>query len=238
MKAFVIARDRVSYAEQCVKALKRVGLDVVIIDRESTWSPMLDWLTDERRDTEIVRVTNGHPHNLWHPDGVLASMVTPNERFILTDCDVVPARNCPGDWPQVLSELLDAYPMHCKVGLSLRIDNLPDCFTYAERVRLWEAKYWSDGPYDSPVWEVDAGTGVDGPPVRVYRASVDTTLAMYRRFEPFRIDPALRTAPPYSALHLPWYEDSANESDELRYYREHVAPSVSHWLNPEAWSVT
>lgn len=237
MKAFVICRDRVSYARQCVEALWTVGLEVHIVDHGSSWPPMLDWLgkvagvqpsiMEGRASGPRVHVhwmANAHPRDLWadmQDGGVLANTLRPDERFVVTDCDVLPTTLV--DWPRMLERLLDARPDVAKVGLGLRTDDLPTWYEHAERVVRWEAQ-WTDP--DRVVWTHD---------VPAHRSPVDTTLAMYRRLEPFAMEPALRTLYPYVARHLSWYEDSAHPTDEQRWYRQHATPGVSHWADPETY---
>jgi hypothetical protein len=229
VKAFVICRDRPTYTRQCVRALLDAGLDVHIIDHGSSYPPMLRYLMEVSHDVEVTLNGTARAQEIWY-DGTLRRHVVDGEPFIVTDCDIVPAPDCPADWVHEMADLLHAYPRHVKVGLSLKTDDLPDHYEHADRVRAWEAKYQTAllpelfRPWNGPQY------------VRVYQASVDTTLAMYR-WPPgmFKLDPALRMAPPYSALHLPWYADSANPSDEDLYYGSHALEDASHWLNPTRW---
>jgi hypothetical protein len=39
----------------------------------------------------------------------------------------------------------------------------------------------------------------------------------------------LRTAPPYEARHLPWYQNSDQLSPEDRYYTEHADNRITNW---------
>lgn len=232
MKAFVLTRDRVTYAERCIEALMTAGLDVVVVDHGSTWIPMLDLLDRVRHLPaffdglpRLIRSENRHPRDLWRPDGPIATQVHPGERFIVTDCDVVPAKDCPPSWVHMLSELLDKRPAAVKVGLGLRTSDLPPWFAHRKMVRAWEAKY--QAPMAAPVLLEDAQQhGV--------WADIDTTLAMYRRYEPFKLGPAIRTSAPFEALHLPWYEDSANPTDEQAFYAKHA--QHGHWRNPDGYA--
>lgn len=229
MKAFVITRDRPTYTRECVAALLSVGLNVHIIDHGSTWPPMRQFLTKISHSVEVTLTGTARPQDLWH-SGMLRKYAVDGEPFIVTDCDIVPAPDCPADWVHELVDLLDAYPRHHKVGLSLRTDDLPECFEHAERVRSWEKKYQT-------AMLPEKYRPMSGPQyARVYQASIDTTLAAYRWPPgPFKLDPALRTAPPYSALHLPWYADTSNPSEEELYYRAHALDGASHWIDPTRW---
>jgi hypothetical protein len=231
VKAFVVCRDRVSYARRCVDALWAAGLDVVIVDHGSTWPPMRDWLWAVVTYYDLPRVDvrwdeNRHPRDLWRPGGPIMHMVGADERFIVTDCDVIPDPACPADWPARMAATLDRYPAIRKVGLGLRTDDLPAHFQHADMVRSWEAQYQAvaDGGRLNPM-TTDSGAVI---------ADIDTTLAMYRFLEPFTLGPAVRLRPPYTARHLPWYEDVANLDEEQRYYRDHAVHG--HWRSPSGYA--
>jgi len=212
---FIPVRDRLAPLEQVLGWCARAGLDEIwLVDNDSTWPPLVEFL--DRTSHRVVRAGA----NLGHRSPWLTGTVQRHARgrfFIVTDPDVVPDEHCPLDVVGHLTDLLQRYPEADKVGLGLRIDDLPDHYPLAAAVRAWEARFWSD--------EVEPG---------VFRADVDTTFALYRplarRHEENR---ALRTGPPYVARHLPWYLDPAHLGDEDRYYREHADPSVSNWDRDE-----
>ena len=233
MRAFVICRDRVTYARQCVDALRTVGerlwdgLDIVIVDHGSTWPPMVEWLdTVGRSDgVQVSRWDNRHPRDLWAPAGIISHMLTSvDERFLVTDCDVIPDPDCPTDWPQIMNAYLDHLPAVRKVGLGLRTDDIPAHHAHRDMVQAWEAQY--QAPVAAPVIYNPGAAGVF--------ADIDTTLAMYRRCEPFALGPAVRLQAPYVARHLPWYEDTLSLDAEQAYYREHAVHG--HWRDPGGYA--
>lgn len=207
--ALVIMRDRVTYAKQCVEALTHAGLDVHIVDHGTTWEPALEWLSN--CGLPVHRRGDQHPRSLWEWE--LLEPIVGDNRYIVTDCDVLPT--CPPNWLEMMGMMLDVFPNRVKVGLGLLLDDLPAHYEYREQVHQWEAAYQN------------------------FFSDVDTTLAMYRPLgdQPeFALGPSIRMGLPYVARHLPWYEDSANESEELRYYREHALLGASHWLDPERYT--
>jgi hypothetical protein len=219
VKAFVIFRDRVTYARRCVAALAAAGLDVHIVDHESTWPAAVSWLAEcEAAGMPVLRRGgNAHPRDMWSwPPFRAAAGET--EQYVVTDPDVVPADGCPPDWPDRLAAALEAHKV-VKAALGLRTDTLPDWYPLRDVVRRWEAQFWQE--------EIAPG---------VYRAPADTTLALYAplgQCPGFRLlDPAVRLGPPYLAEHLPWHEDPAALSDELQYYLEHAAPGSTYWAHP------
>lgn len=224
IKAFIICRDRVTYARTCYTALSAAGLQVHLVDHGSTWWGMLHWLrlreADPNSDTVVHWRPTRHPRSLWS-DGFLANYLHPEERFIVTDCDVIPPVGL--DWVGALQTALTASPDAVKAGLALRTSDLPEHYPHRRRVLDWERQYQT-GPHI-----FCGGT-------RVVSASVDTTLALYRRLEPqHRLDPSVRVGWPYEATHLSWYEDPAGLNSEIVHYYEHVPPLVSHWADPTAY---
>lgn len=233
MHAFVIARDRVTYTARCVTALHRAGLSVVIVDHGSTWPPMVDWLDHMEHHEDprysVWRDVNRHPRDLWRPGGPINALVEVGERYIVTDCDVVPDEGCPTDWRQIMAAYLNYFPHVRKVGLGLRTDDLPEHFEHRAAVREWEARFQYPGA--APV--------IYNPGARAVWADVDTTFAMYQGYDPakpFRLGPTLRLGAPYVARHLPWYENSGSLTPEQRYYREHAVHG--HWRSGDPLGFT
>jgi hypothetical protein len=132
--------------------------------------------------------------------------------FVFTSSDVVPDACCPVDVVEHLAEHLRDNPRLVKAGLGLRIDDLPTRYAHRREVLVKQSEYW----------RVPAGHGV-------FLAPVDTTFALYRRGGPFAFEPAVRTGRPYLARHEPWYSDSANRTEEERYYAETIAPGRGSW---------
>lgn len=211
----IIVRDRVDGLRRLVGWLERAGhVEIVLVDNASTYPPLVEYLrTTPHR---VVRLDQNLGHRAPWLSGVVAE-VGFERPFVVSDPDVVPDDDCPLDAIAHLQRVLDAHPGVDKVGLGLRIDDLPAHYAAADDVRRWEAQWWRD--------EVSPG---------VFRASVDTTFALYRPGRWHRLDNALRTGAPYVARHLPWYADSANPTDEDRYYQAHLDVSVNTWNQGDA----
>ena len=136
-----------------------------------------------------------------------------NGFFVVTDPDVIPDTSCPPDAMTHLVSLLRRYPHVTKAGLGLRIDDLPPGSDLTRDVRDWESQFWDT--------ELEPG---------VFEAHIDTTFAVYRPGAPGAdYTPAVRTAPPYVARHLPWYDDPANPGAEELFYRARSRPDSTTW---------
>ena len=132
------------------------------------------------------------------------------------DAAVVPVEEVPDDALDVFRSVLDSDPALDKVGFSLRLDDLPQHYAHRDDVVLWESQFWRRRHASGH-----------------FIAEIDTTFAMYRPGEHHQNNRAVRTAPPYTARHMPWYQDSANPTAEHRYYVEHADSLIINWDKKE-----
>ena len=196
--------------------LRRAGMArIAVLDNASTYQPLIDFY-DSPAMAGITLVRS--PENLgfeamWKL-GLHLSPITPaGSRYILTDPDCVPDKDCPLDLVRKMHEVADRYAP-AKVGPALRVDNLHP--SQAEHAQRCESDYWLRR-VGSDCWD----------------ALIDTTFALYssgwERWPQEAPHHArhLRLDFPYVAEHRPWYEDAAEPSAEARFYRAHVAPGFS-----------
>lgn len=206
----IITRDRLESLRQLVLWLESVGQkNIWFCDNSSAYPPLVDYLKSSPYNVRFNEINFGH-RAPW-----LSGLVTElglDTHFVVTDPDVVPCGECPPDVLDVFKQVLTDHPDIDKVGFSLRIDDLPDHYEHAENVRVWESQFW-------------VNTYIPG----FYFAPIDTTFAMYRPGENHQNAKSLRAAPPYMARHMPWYQDSANPTDELTYYLEHADSLIINW---------
>lgn len=209
-------RDRLAPLRSLVAWLERHGHDrIILVDNDSTYAPLLEYY--DRTPHHVVRLDQNLGHLAPWQCGAIDEL-TGDDYYIETDCDVVPDPSCPGDAFDLLRAVLDDYPEYCKVGLGLRIDNLPWSYRHRRAVLRWESQFW-----DAPLPDVTSGRPA------LYEAPIDTTLAMYRPRSPATLDKAIRTGPPYVGRHEPWYANSYLLSPEDRYYRKHARTDIASW---------
>lgn len=217
---FVLSRDRVAPLRALVDWLERTGFqEIVILDNDSAYPPLLAYLAATPHD--VVQLgRNIGKHALWL-DARHRRRIA-GRPFVYTDPDVVPDDECPPDALERFDDLLGRHRDVTKVGFGLRIDDLPDTYRFKEDVLAWETQFWAPG------LEVEPG---------VYRAPIDTTFALYRRWvpEPPPID-ALRTGSPYVARHTTWYVDSSAPADEEQFYAARLARGTEESPGTSSWS--
>lgn len=205
-------RNRLTFLQQLITALEIRGYkNIHIIDNNSNYKPLLEFY-------------NNCPYNIFRLDeniGSLALWQTKiykqffNDYYVYTDSDVVPAEDCPHNFLQVFHEKMKIDKSVMKVGLGLKIDNLPDCYSRKNEVLKWEKQF-------------NESLTSDG----YYNAIVDTTFALYRPFVSQGASSLkmLRSQHPYMAHHMPWYNDCNNlDSEEIFYVSN--ARTDTHWTS-------
>lgn len=203
-------RDRLSPLLRLLDWLEHVEQrEIWLCDNASTYPPMVDFLAGTRH--KVVRNDRNLGHRAPWLSG-LAAELGADRPFVVSDPDVVPCETCPVDALDYFAETLRLHPGIDKVGFSLRIDDLPACFAHRDSVVAWESRF---------------RTEVFTP--GFHFAPIDTTLAVYRAGFGHRNGLSLRSFPPYEARHLPWYDDTANPTDEQAYYVGRADRLVSNW---------
>lgn len=198
--------NRLTTLRRLVGSLEKRGLtNIHILDNGSTYPPLLEWYGQCPYEVIMLQRNLGFKA-LWKDRKLRRRFC--RDYYIYTDSDVMLSDDCPEDVADRLFRLLrDKYRRAFKLGLALRVDNIPDGFRHKREVIAWESRY------NSPA-------NADG----LHRAPTDTTFALYRPHAGLsrsRYAEAYRTVHPYAILHLPWYQDSANPDSEERYYRSH-----------------
>ena len=179
--------------------------NIHILDNVSTYPPLLEYYQKCPYEVIFLHENLGFKA-LWKSKQTRKRFC--NDYYIYTDSDVVLDESCPEDVISYLFRLLkEKYKNAVKIGLSLRIDNLPDHYAHKQKVIEWESRFYAQMNKD-----------------RLYRAPIDTTFALYRphtRLCRSRFFETYRTAEPYRLRHLPWYSDSAHLTEEEDYYIRH-----------------
>lgn len=193
--------NRLTTLRQLIESLVERGYDNIhIIDNASTYPPLLEYYKTCPYKVYMLKENLGFKA-LWK-SGLYKKLC--KDYYVYTDSDVVPIKECPSDFIDHFLSHLKKYPFARKVGFSLMIDDLPEHYELKDKVIDWEKNF-----YVHPIND------------ELFRAPIDTTFALYRPFVGLsrsRQVEAYRTAHPYQAHHLPWYNDSQHLSDEEQYY--------------------
>jgi hypothetical protein len=200
---------------QLIEWLENVGMtNIYILDNNSEYPPLLNYY--ETCKYKVFRLSENLGHlALWKTN--ICKMFNKNY-YIYTDPDILPCKECPGNFIEFFMLKLNQYKNITKIGFGLRIDDLPDNYKDKQKVIQWEEKFWTA--------EVEPD---------IYDADIDTTFALYKPLTNYYLNhlKAYRTGGKYIARHLPWYENSNNPTEENIFYKANVKPGASHWISPE-----
>lgn len=205
-------RNRVTTLKQLIEALETRGYtNIYIIDNASTYPPLLEYYDTCKYEVFRLQQNVGHLA-LWQTHVFKRFK---NDYFVYTDSDVVPIEECPDNIVGFLWEELKKNKDIYKIGLSLKIDDLPDAYNKKQEVIAWESNFYKQKHGDG-----------------FYVAQVDTTFALYKPGVCYGANERLRmlrSAYPYMARHMPWYTDSNNLSEEEQYYIQSSRTDITHW---------
>jgi hypothetical protein len=204
-------RNRYTYLLQLITWLENNNYtNIVILDNDSTYPQLLEYYKVTKHKVIFLKKNVGYMA-LWETD-VFEQFK--KGFYVYTDPDVIPNKNCPSDIVFKLFTVLQNNNNIEKAGPALRISDLPDNYDKKKDVLDWEKIHWQ-----KPV-EKD-----------LYDALVDTTFALYRPFAYGNAEmcKAYRLGGNYEFLHLPWYIDSSNLTDEEKFYRNNVSKTSSYW---------
>jgi hypothetical protein len=204
-------RNRYTYLLQLINWLENNNYkNIIILDNDSTFPELL----------EYYKITKHRVVYLNANVGYMALWQTPifnefkKDFYVYTDPDVIPGESCPQNIVFKMYEILKKYNSIEKLGVALRIDDLPDHYKNKAAVIMDEKRFWKTQISQN-----------------VYNAPVDTTFSLYKPLAYGNSEQcvAYRLAGNYTFRHLPWYEDSLNPTSENKYYIDHVKKGSTVW---------
>ena len=207
---FIILRDRFEPLKSLLRWLEAQGLKkIVFIDNDSRLPPLVELLN--KTNYQVLEMGRNMTQTAPWSAGVI-KVLLPDDFYIVSDPDIIPVRD-EHDVVAHLYKIHSDFPHHIKVGLGLKIDDIPDYYPLKNEVIKWESQFWKN--------ELKEG---------VYEAGVDTTFALYKpRTYKYALNPSLRTGEPYTARHLPWYSKKDELTDEEVFYRLRADQNVNSW---------
>ena len=204
---YIVAFNRIEGLE---KALKFVGnssipLKAIVLDMGSSWEKFIQYR--DSAGIEVIHFPYGvGPRDLW-VTGELEKLG--DGPFFLTDGDIDFSQS-PNNTAEKMKQVSDCYPWFPKVGLALKLSDLPNDNEGA-RVLAWELDHWKVLFQNN-----------------IYLTGVDTTIAYYpRRERTFYYRPALRLAGEFTVRHYPWYERQDSLNEEAKFYQQIAMARIS-----------
>lgn len=204
-------RNRLTTTKRLVEQLHSKGYtNIHIMDMVSTYPELLEWYKEQTL-AEVIYIKENVGHKaLWNSDVMTRFKEYPF--IVYSDSDIELGPKTPDGFVESMIVVAKDYRMD-KVGLAIRIDDLPDTKLTAHIKRI-EAGYWA--------------TKIPHKELDIYRSMVDTTFCVVRTGKPYTLT-ALRVGGDYTCVHTPWYLDYSNLSEEEQYILDHADPKYSSY---------
>jgi hypothetical protein len=214
----ILNRDRLYPLIDQVNALRKKGYNnIIIIDNQSTYQPLLDWYKQDGLDVFYNDVTDNSCHafrdlvNMRHPK----FLEIISDWYVFNDSDIIPLDTVPDNF---INDLIDYAVRHnkTKVGMSIKIDDIDLNYPLNAWVYSYESTYWTNGIIDGKV--------------ELYPHPIDTTFAVHAPHTiPTWSNDTLRVGEPYIVKHAPFYYDPDNLPEDEKYYLQHMNKQSSNW---------
>ena len=157
---FIISYDRLTLLKTLIASLEKVGIsNIHIIDNASTYPPLLEFYKETEYD--VIYVGENLGSRVFWKSEIFDKYR--DDFYVVTDSDLELVDDCPDDLIPFLFRTLKKYPFVRKVGVSLKIDDIPETSVLGKDVKEWENQF-----FKAPIKGANA-----------YYASVDTTFAIY-----------------------------------------------------------
>ncbi len=195
--------NRLTFLKRQINWLEDCGLsNITIIDNQSTYTPLINYY-DKIKYKIIRNQTNMGYLALWY--NKIFKEIRSNH-YIYTDSDIVGDDSCPKDFIEYFYECLDKIKQIDKIGFSLNLNGIDKDLDIEYKIFENENKFWSKKFQNS----------------EVYDAPIDTTFALYRpnTYGGYWLKSG-RTDHPYTANHLPWFDNKIN-NDEKIFYEKNI----------------
>lgn len=213
----IISFNQLYYLKQLVDFLKKHNYsNIVIIDNNSTYKPLLDYFDTIESIVTLHRLNDNLGHLVFWKNKELFNKYSKGY-YAVTDADIVPDAGCPEDFLEHFKKILNKNLQVTKVGFSLKIDDIPDTNLNKQKVIDWESQFWNTQNRNGD-----------------FISKIDTTFALYRPgfyYNEQNFYDACRTKTPYEARHGGWYLDNNNLTVEQLYYFANCNESSSWRIN-------
>ena len=122
----IISFNQLYYLKQLIEFLKKSNYNnIVVIDNNSTYEPLLEYFDDIESEVTIHRLNQNHGHLVFWKNKELFEKYSKGY-YAITDADINPIPECPEDFLLYFKKILDKVFEITKVGFSLKIDDIPN----------------------------------------------------------------------------------------------------------------
>ena len=209
----IIAYNQPTYIKSMVAQLEKYTNDIVIIDNNSDFKPLLEYYEKEYKYT-LLKMKSNLGHKVYE-NSFMEKLIGPI--FIITDPDLEFNKKLPINFIENIINISNYYQAE-KVGFALLYD-APDIRTdikaFGKSIKDWEKQYWTY-KYYYPGFNHD-----------IWSAAIDTTFCLVNKQNK---GGHYRIAGDYLCKHLPWHKGFEKNIpiDEYEHYLKNNI-STNYW---------
>lgn len=199
MPVVVIGYNQYTYVKNMVTQLEKYTSDIIVVDNNSTYDPLLNYYKNNFGYT-LLRQKKNYGHSVFRQDFVQQLV---GDVYLLTDPDLKFTSNLPANFINSLIDISNHFKAQ-KVGFALSIDSdqiRTDVQFHGNSIKEWESQFWKKR-LEYPM----------NPSLELYGAAIDTTFCLINK--KFIAGNMIRIAGNYTCLHLPWFKD----------FKDHLLP--------------
>lgn len=194
MPVIVIGYNQFTYVKNMVSQLEKYTSDIIVVDNNSSYEPLLDYYANDFQYTLLKQKTNQGHGVIWNQ--YIQNLV--GDVYLVTDPDLVFNKNLPDNFIDVLLDLSNYFKVY-RVGFALFIDSdqiRTDVFYKGSSIKEWEGAFWKK-QLCYPIKSC----------LKLYDAPIDTTFCLINKNFFGDGTSSIRVAGDYTCLHLPWFND-------------------------------
>lgn len=209
----IIGYNLYTYIKDMVTQLEKYTSDIIIVDNNSSYEPLINYYKNDFKYTLLQQNTN-HGHTVCYHDFVQKLV---GDIYLLTDPDLQFNSKLPDDFISVLIDISKCFGAR-KVGFALCIDAddiRTDVFYQGLTIKEWEDNFWRR-PLEYPI----------NPTMKLYDAAIDTTFCLVNKKSAH--ESMIRIAGDYTCFHLPWHNEFKSRlqpGEHEAYLRNNVSSS-------------
>ena len=215
MSIVVIGFNQYTYITKMIKQLEPYSNDIIIIDNNSDYKPLIKYYETEYKYS-LLKMDKNYGHKVYE-EIFIVNMLGNN--YIITDPDLEFNKNLPSNFIQELVKISKEYKAG-RVGFALLIDadDIRQELSYASMpLKEWEGRFWKNK--------------INHPSLDLYNAPIDTTFCLLNTTNNIH-GLSIRIGGNYICKHKPWHHNYYLEllNDEYDYYLKDNK-STNYWFD-------
>jgi FkbM family methyltransferase len=209
----IIGYNQLSYIKNMVSQLEKYTSDIIIVDNNSSYEPLLNYYANDFKYT-LLRQKQNHGYTVVYSEFVQNLL---GNIYIMTDPDLQFNSKLPDNFIESLLHVSNYFKAY-KVGFALFIESddlRTDIFYQGKSIKEWEA----------PSWQKDLYYPMN-PNLLLYDVGIDTTFCLVNKTYPNNLN--IRVAGDFTCLHLPWFKnfkDFLTEGEYEFYLQNNISTS-------------